>query len=108
MRSINESFYRSKAWKQCRAAYIKKVDGICERCKAEGRIVPGKFVHHKIYMTEETLKDPSLSLCFDNLECLCADHHNREHFGEKKITRWKFENGTLVTNDEIPLVKNEN
>ena len=62
MRSIDESFYRSKAWKQCRAQYIKKADGLCERCKAAGRIVPGKFVHHKIYMNEQTLKDPSLHL----------------------------------------------
>ena len=99
MRSVDESFYKSRAWKECRAAYIKKVNGVCERCKAEGRIVPGKFVHHKIYMDAKTISDPSLSLSFDNLECLCADHHNREHFGEKKTVRWKFEGGELVTTE---------
>ena len=99
MRAVDSAFYKSKEWKACRAAYIKKVNGLCERCLADGKVVPGKFVHHKIYMDAQTIRDPSLSLCFDNLECLCSDHHNREHFGEKRIERWRFENGELVTSE---------
>ena len=100
MRSVDSAFYRSKDWTACRAAYIKKVNGLCERCLADGHVVPGRFVHHKIYMDEQTIKKPELSLSFDNLECLCQDCHNREHFGEKKIERWRFDNGTLTTTGE--------
>lgn len=103
MRSIDKKFYKSDAWEKCRQEYLKKVNHLCERCKAEGRIVPADIVHHKIYLTEQNFRDPSISLCFDNLEAVCIEHHNAEHFGKKKIRRWKFENGELVTNDERPL-----
>jgi 5-methylcytosine-specific restriction endonuclease McrA len=99
MRSIETKFYKSRAWVTTRSLYLDKVNHLCERCQAEGRITPARFVHHKIYLTEANYKDPRVSLNFDNLEALCADHHNAEHFGEKKIVRWRFEGGELVTND---------
>ena len=104
MRSIDKRFYKSDAWERCRLDYLKKVDHLCERCKAEGKLVPADIVHHKIYLTEANYKDPSISLNFDNLEAVCIEHHNAEHFGSKKIRRWKFENGELVTKEDAPLV----
>lgn len=69
-----EKFYKSKAWLKCRKAYIDSVCGICERC---GK--PGKIVHHKTYLNEKNINDPSVSLNFTNLEYLCQDCHNTEH-----------------------------
>lgn len=96
MRSIERSFYKSKTWERTRGLYLQKVNGLCERCLADGRVKAARFVHHKIYLTEANYKDPNISLSFDNLEALCHDCHNAEHFGDKKkIKRWEFVDGEL-------------
>ena len=79
-----KAFYKSSAWKKCRAAYIAKVGGLCERCFARGYFVPGYIVHHKEYIDTDNITDPSVLLSFENLEYLCEKCHNQEHFGEKK------------------------
>lgn len=103
MRSIPTRFYKSRAWEKCRAAYLASVGGLCERCKAEDKIVPAEIVHHKIYLREENYKDASVALNFDNLEALCQECHNQEHFKEKMQRRWKFENGSLTISQTDPL-----
>lgn len=77
------AFYHSKAWKKCRAGYIKSVNGLCERClnQKPKRYVPGKIVHHIKYITPENINDPNITLAWDNLELLCQDCHNIEHHG---------------------------
>lgn len=100
MRSVDRAFYNTKEWKRCRALYVQKVNGFCERCKAKGFLVPGDIVHHKIHLTEANYRDPRISLSFDNLELLCTACHNAEHFGEEKIRRWSFEDGELQTYDD--------
>lgn len=84
MRSIDNSFYHSTEWERCRADYLKSVNGMCERCKAKGIYEPARVVHHKIYLTEENYREPSVSLNFKNLEALCQDCHNREHHRNDK------------------------
>ncbi len=69
-------FYNSKAWKVCRAAYISKVFGLCERCPK-----PGKILHHTVYLTPENIRDPNISLNHDLLEFVCLECHNKIHFG---------------------------
>lgn len=99
MRSIERSFYKSRAWEATRKVYLDRVNHLCERCLAKGLVVPARIVHHKIYLTEENYRDPSVSLNLENLEALCLDCHNAEHFGENKQKRWRFENGELVMSD---------
>lgn len=103
-----EWFYKSKAWKQTRAAYIIYCGGYCERCRREveqGRrslddMKPIKIVHHKVYLTPENINDPTISLSFDNLEGLCDDHHNKEHKeGQRRYRFDKF--GNLIPNDSF-------
>lgn len=82
-----EAFYNSDAWKKTRNAYYRYKRGECERCKAEyeagkrslNDIQPGKIVHHKRHITPNNINDPSVTLAFENLELLCADHHNKHH-----------------------------
>ena len=62
MKEYAERFYSSKAWKECRKAYRKKVGGLCERCLKEGRISAGVIVHHKIYVTPENINRPDIIL----------------------------------------------
>ena len=97
MRSIDRKFYESQTWRDCQAAYMKKANHLCERCLAKGRHEPARIVHHRIHLTQENLGDPELMYGFDNLEALCIECHNTEHRRGRKIQRWKFVDGELVT-----------
>jgi len=79
-------FYHSAAWAKCREAYANQAGGLCERCAAAGKIVPGVQVHHKVRLTPANVYNPEVSLNFKNLELLCEECHQAEH---KKGTRWR-------------------
>jgi len=89
------TFYKSKAWLECRESYLRTQDYICERCG-----VPAKVVHHKEYISPKSINDPSITLSHDNLEALCQDCHNREHHGgDYETTRQDVmfdESGNLI------------
>jgi 5-methylcytosine-specific restriction endonuclease McrA len=82
-----KSFYASKAWLQCRQGYIKSVNGLCERCLKRKKYKKGLIVHHKIYITPENINDANITLNWDNLEYLCHECHNAEHFSKYEATR---------------------
>jgi 5-methylcytosine-specific restriction endonuclease McrA len=84
MRDFAKTFYKSKAWQQCRASYLKSVGGLCERCLAKGLIKPAVMVHHKTYITPDNINDPNVTLNWNNLEALCQDCHTDEHQPGKK------------------------
>ena len=42
----------------------------------------GYIVHHKSYIDMSNIYDADITLNFDNLELLCIDCHNKEHFAE--------------------------
>jgi len=73
------AFYGSRKWKKCRAKY-KSLHPICERCEQAGIIKRTERIHHKTYLTPENYMNPDVSLNFDNLEALCFDCHQAEHF----------------------------
>ena len=92
-------FYNTQKWKKLRAAYRKSVGGLCERCLACGVIRPGRYVHHKIHLTDDNYSDPELSVSFDNLELLCTECHIKEHDGH----RYTIDvNGNCHTKREAP------
>jgi 5-methylcytosine-specific restriction protein A len=82
-----EWFYNSKAWHRCREAYKQSVNGLCERCLANGKYVVGEEVHHIIYLTPDNINDPYIALSWDNLELLCHECHTREHMSKYSATR---------------------
>ena len=73
------------------------VGGLCERCAAEGIVNPGYIVHHKIYLTEDNYKEPSIAFNFENLEYLCQYHHNNEHKTNRKNKRYIIDDSGVVT-----------
>lgn len=83
MRSVSFPFYKTKAWKECRAAYLHEVNGICEICMQKGIIRPADIVHHKIVLDDEKARDPEIALNFANLQAVCIDCHNALHFRSK-------------------------
>ncbi|WP_113870111.1 HNH endonuclease [Paraliobacillus ryukyuensis] len=78
-------FYKSKAWQQCRASYIRSKFGLCERCSKTGKIV-----HHIKYITPQNINNPDITLNHSNLELLCQDCHNEEHHYKYSPTRKGF------------------
>lgn len=42
----------------------------------------GEIVHHKIYIGYKNIYNPNVTLNFNNLELLCRDCHNKEHFAD--------------------------
>ena len=97
-KSIDTAFYKSAAWKKCRAAYISMCGGLCERCLAEGIVKPGYIVHHKKHLTADNYQDPEIALSFDNLEYLCFNHHQAEHF--RKQRRYRIDkDGNVIISD---------
>ena len=96
MKPYAEEFYKSKAWKDCRAAYIKSVGGLCERCLKDGRFIAGEIVHHKINITPANIVDPAVTLNWDNLELVCRLCHASEHGHEKRFKIDAFGRVTIL------------
>ena len=102
MRSVDNSFYRSKAWRMCRSEYLR-VNPLCEECLKRGQFTPAILVHHKIFLNEKNINDPNISLNFKNLEALCLDCHNKIHFGENKRRYIVDELGNIKGIDSPPV-----
>ena len=94
------SFYNSKAWQDCRESYIAEVNGLCERCLEKDIVKPGYIVHHIDHLTPQNINNPEVTLNFDNLELVCKECHDDEHFiNRSEVTREgvKFDNsGQLI------------
>lgn len=86
MKAWAKSFYLSAAWENTRAAFLMSKDYICERCGE-----PAKIAHHKRYLNWENINDTSVTLCWDNLEALCQDCHNKEHHKQERQRRYRFD-----------------
>jgi 5-methylcytosine-specific restriction protein A len=78
-RDRQNSFYNSRSWRKCAKTYAESKQNLCERCFDKGIVKSYYIVHHKIYLTNETINNPDVSMNFENLEILCLDCHNLEH-----------------------------
>ena len=86
MKEWAEWFYKSKEWTQTRDAYMVAQHYLCERCGE-----PAKIVHHKIWLTPKNIHEQNITLCWDNLEALCQDCHNKEHHAKNvRAKRYAF------------------
>jgi len=74
-------FYHSTAWKRLSRTFLLSKNYICERCGKSAEIA-----HHRRYLNAENVLNPDISLNPDNLEALCLDCHNTEHFGQGGAT----------------------
>lgn len=90
-----KAFYASKAWKKCRASFVKYKSGLCERCLAAGRFSPGVIVHHIKPITPANISDPTITLSFDNLQLLCVQCHSDMHSGKSNRRYIVEEDGTV-------------
>ena len=95
MKQFAETFYKSKAWQECRNSYLKSVGGLCEDCYREGRVVSAEEVHHIKWITPQNINDPSVTLAWNNLVALCREHHRQRHGARQ--TRYKVDEFGRVT-----------
>ena len=95
MKDFAETFYNSKAWKDCRQAYRKAKGGLCERCLAAGIVEAGVIVHHKIELTPANIDRPEITLNFDNLQLLCRACHAEAHGARQR--RYKIDTDGRVS-----------
>ena len=72
--------YHSARWKRLRELKLKEVGGLCERCKKKGIMNSAYIIHHKEYVTDKNYKDDEVFFNLKNLEAVCLDCHNKEHF----------------------------
>lgn len=61
---------------------IRNIDTVCARDVG----ILGYIVHHKTYIDSHNIFNPEVTLNFDNLELLCLDCHNEEHFKQSDFT----------------------
>lgn len=88
--------YKSKRWEKLRLLK-KNISPFCERCLLNGVYTPARIIHHKEYITDLNYLDDNVFFNLDNLESLCQDCHNKEHFGEKE--NYTFDdNGDIICN----------
>lgn len=94
MQDFAKSFYKSKAWQKCRAAYAASVGGLCEDCLDNGIVQAGEIVHHVRALTPDNIDDPSVTLSPDNLRLLCRDCHGKRH---GHVRRYRIDAAGRVT-----------
>jgi 5-methylcytosine-specific restriction endonuclease McrA len=98
MKDFAASFYKSKAWQACRAAYLSKVGGLCEDCLAKGIYTPAEIVHHTVELTPENINRPEISLNPELLRAVCRECHAAAHGA--RIRRYKLDELGRVTAKE--------
>lgn len=102
MKPFAEAFYKSKAWQDCRAAYLEHVGGLCECCLAAGRYTAAEIVHHKIPLTPDNINAPKVTLNWDNLEAVCRECHAMRHGARQR--RYKVDEMGRVIPKDAPSV----
>ncbi|MFX1761475.1 MULTISPECIES: HNH endonuclease [Burkholderiaceae] len=65
-------FYKSMAWQQCRAAYLR-AHPLCAHCARRGQTVTARVVDHVV-----PIKDGGARFDWINLQSLCTPCHNRK------------------------------
>jgi 5-methylcytosine-specific restriction endonuclease McrA len=71
-----EQFYNSRAWKRLSRAFLLSRNYICEVCGN-----PAELAHHREPITQGNITDPEITLNAANLQALCIQCHNTEHYG---------------------------
>lgn len=98
-----KQFYKSRAWKRARESFIgmrKAFDGgLCQICGTQ----LGKIVHHEVWLNEENVNNPDISLNPDNFRYVCQDCHNRiKNPDEQPIGRVRYSADGNVFPADLP------
>ena len=65
--------------------------------RRSGIIKSAVILHHTTYITDKNYQDDNVFYNVDNVEALCQECHNKEHFTEKEDYMFN-EDGDLILN----------
>lgn len=66
--------YNNSEWRRVRREVIKQADGLCEVCKAQGRLKKGDEVHHIVKVSRG---NSSTNFNLNNLIYVCTSCHRK-------------------------------
>lgn len=102
MKEFAKDFYKSRAWINCRAAYLSSRQYLCERCLKDGRYTPADTVHHIVKLTPNNIFDPEITLNWKNLMAVCRDCHAALH-GSRRPRYRVDETGKITARPGPPV-----
>lgn len=88
-----EAFYISWTWRRFRKIRLQMSGGLCEECKAKGKINAATEIHHIKELTAKNVSDPRIALSVENTIPLCAECHR----AKQKRKRWRCDELGRVT-----------
>ena len=98
MKEFAKRFYKSAAWKHCRALVWSRDRGLCVDCLRRGLVTAAEEVHHIEPLTPENINDPGVALNLDNLVSLCRECHKARHEAkEGAVRRYKINSDGRIT-----------
>ena len=104
MKDFAASFYKSTAWQHTRDSYARAKGNLCELCLKQGIYNPCEIVHHRIELTPDNINDPSITLAWSNLCCVCRECHAKLHGARPR--RYKLDElGRVITTDSPPIIE---
>lgn len=71
---------------------------LCERCLKNKKYNSAYIIHHKEHVTNMNYENDNIFFNINNLESLCLNCHNKEHFAEK--SEYSFDENGDVIKDE--------
>lgn len=76
-----QKLLNSKRWQEVKVIVWRRAEGLCERCKAEGRLTPGVDCHHIVPVERAKTPEEMERLCYDanNCQLLCVPCHIAVH-----------------------------
>lgn len=89
-----EQRYKSPRWIKLRKQKLL-LNPFCERCLEKGIYNPTKIVHHVEHITDKNYMLDEVFFNLDNLESLCFNCHQEEHF-KTKVDYTFDEEGNLI------------
>jgi HNH endonuclease len=72
--------FSTRRGRRLRAAKMRSVDYLCERCRSLGVLVEAVGVHHIVPLHEGGTRFPPLA----GLEALCGNHHYERSHGKRR------------------------
>ncbi len=77
---FSKQFYSCKAWRDLSFLCRTESGGKCSKCNNIFADISKLKAHHKMELTPDNINDSNISLNKSNIEVLCTDCHNREHY----------------------------
>lgn len=86
-----QKLLNSRLWGEVKRVVWQRANGLCERCKREGRLTPGTDCHHirPVEAARDEREMRRLAYNVGNIELLCVPCHIKTHQEMRSHTKEK-------------------